>query len=251
MITFVKEQVILVTGASSGIGKAIALQCNKLGATVIANGRNIKRLQEVKSQSSFPEAFHLEPLDLTADMDNLPLWVKSLREKYGKLSGLVPCAGVSLVTPLRDYTREAANQIFDIHYHVPLLLAKGFADRRNNVGNGSAIVFMSSGGVIARAPGLSIYGGAKGALIAAAGSLSKELAPLKIRVNVLAPALVQTPMGDAFFSMISEEAKEKEVQLYPFGIGEPSDVAGTAAFLLSSAGKWITGQTIVLDGGRY
>ncbi len=251
MIAFSPEQRILVTGASSGIGKAIALRLNSLGATVIANGRDAAKLATARDEAPHPERFQPEPLDLTADLDGLPQWVKTLRERHGKLHGLVPCAGVSLICPLREYTREKANALFDIHFHAPLLLAKGFADRRNNTGKGASIVFMASGGAVARAPGLSIYGGAKGALITAGGVLSRELAGQGLRVNTLAPAMVNTPMGEHFFDFIAPEAREKELAAYPLGIGEPDDVAGMAAFLLSEHGRWITGQTIVLDGGRY
>jgi NAD(P)-dependent dehydrogenase (short-subunit alcohol dehydrogenase family) len=252
MISFAADQIILVTGASSGIGEAIALRCNALGATVIASGRSEERLAANKAKAAFPERFHGEIRELTEDMDELPQWVTALRAKYGKFTGLVPCAGVSgLPLPLREYTRQQANAFFDIHFHAPLLLAKGFCDRRNNVGKGASIVFMSSGGALARVAGLSMYGGAKSALMTASVVLSKEYASQGIRVNALAPALVQTPMGLGFLDFISPEAKEEELRLYPLGLGEPDDVASMAAFLLSSQARWITGQTIVMDGGRY
>ncbi len=251
MISFRQEDLLLVTGAGSGIGKAVALACNALGATVVATGRALDKLQAVKNESINPNAFHLEPLDLLADLDALPHWIKSLRERHGKFKGLVCCAGHAGIMPLREYSRTAAAQLFDIHFHAPILLAKGFADRRNNAGPGSSIVFISSAAALAREPGLSAYGGAKAALQAASSVLSKELAPQKIRVNAIAPAVVRTPMGEAYLSFLSEEGAKKEVAAYPLGIGEPDDVAGMVAFLLSDAGRWITGQTIVMDGGRY
>ena len=222
-----------------------------MGTTVIANGRNREKLEAVRKESEHPDAFHAEALDLLADMDALPLWIKELKERYGKLGGLVCCAGHAGIMPLRDYSRTVAGRLLDIHFHVPLLLAKGFADRRNNIGDGSSIVFISSAAALAREAGLAAYGGAKAALMAAAAVLSKELAPQKIRVNALAPAVVRTPMGEEYLSFLSDEAQEKELASYPLGLGEPEDVAQMAAFLLSGAGKWITGQTIAMDGGRY
>jgi NAD(P)-dependent dehydrogenase (short-subunit alcohol dehydrogenase family) len=251
MISFKREHRIVITGASSGIGRAIALTCNALGAAVIANGRDRDRLESAKRESAHPDIFHVESLDLLADMDALPLWIKTLREQYGKLGGLVCCAGHAGIMPVRDYARSVAGQLFDIHLHVPLLLSKGFADRRNNVGPGSSIVFLSSAAAIAKEAGLAAYGGAKAALSTAAAVLSKELAPQKIRVNTVAPAVVRTPMGEAYLSFLSDEAQEKELAAYPLGLGEPGDVAGMVAFLLSDAGKWITGQNIIMDGGRY
>ena len=251
MISFNADQRILVTGASSGIGETIALRLNALGATVIASGRNMEKLAAVKNRAEHPQRFHIEPLDLTADMNTLPVWIKTLKERYGKLGGLVPCAGHAGVMPLREYSLAEAGRLFDIHVHVPLLLAKGFADRRNNIGCGSSIVFISSAAAIAKEAGLAAYGGAKNALLAAAAVLSKELAPQQIRVNSIAPGVVRSPMGEAYLSFLSDEAREKELAAYPLGLGEPEDVAGMASFLLSDAGKWITGQTIVMDGGRY
>ncbi|MDR0466788.1 MAG: SDR family oxidoreductase [Deltaproteobacteria bacterium] len=251
MISFHREHRIVATGAGSGIGKAVALACNALGATVIANGRDLGKLEDAGRKCAHPEAFHVEALDLQADVDALPQWIKSLRERYGKLGGLVCCAGHAGIAPLREYSRVEAGRLFDIHFHVPLLLSKGFADRRNNIGPGSSIVFLSSAAAVAREAGLAAYGGAKAALLTASGVLSKELAPLQIRVNAIAPGVVRTPMGEAYLSFLSDEAREKEMAAYPFGVGAPDDVAGMVAFLLSDAGKWITGQTIVMDGGRY
>ena len=227
------------------------MELNALGATVIANGRNRNKLEAVRKKSAHPDAFHVETLDLLADMDALPLWIKELKERYGKLGGMVCCAGHAGIMPLREYSRTVAGQLFDIHFHVPLLLAKGFADRRNNIGAGSSIVFISSAAATAKEAGLAAYGGAKAALMTAAVVLSKELASQQIRVNTLAPAVVRTPMGEAYLSFLSDEAREKELACYTLGLGEPEDVAKMAAFLLSDTGRWVTGQTIVLDGGRY
>jgi NAD(P)-dependent dehydrogenase (short-subunit alcohol dehydrogenase family) len=251
VISFAPGHVILVTGASSGIGRASALLCNALGATVIACGRNARGLEEAGAASARPEAFFREARDLTDDMDALPSWIAALREKYGKLRGLFCCAGHARLMPLRDYSRVEAQELFDIHFHAPLLLTKGFADRRNNAGPGSSVLFMGSAAVIAKESALSAYGGAKAALLTAMRSLARETAARRIRVNALAPAVVRTPMGDAYLSFLDDDARQKETEAYPLGLGEPEDVARMAAFLLSDAGRWITGQTIILDGGRY
>lgn len=242
---------VLVTGASSGIGKAVALLCNQMGASVIASGRDMVRLQKLKNTCVHPEFLHIEPRDLQEDMDALPQWVAGLRQKYGKLTGLVCCAGYATVMPLRAYDREVAASLYDIHVHVPLLLAKGFADKRNNMGQGCSIVFLSSAAALAKEAGLSAYGGAKAAIQAATLSLSRELAPQGIRINAVAPAMVRTPMNEQYFAMLSPDARDQTLAAYPLGIGTPEDVAQTVVFLLSNSGKWITGQTIVMDGGRY
>lgn len=251
MSLFTPDRTILVTGASSGIGRAIALKLNAEGATVIASGRDRAKLESGRAEAARPEAFHLEARDMTDEMEQLPDWIKTLREKYGKLTGLAPCAGYAIVQPLRQYTREEGAKAFDILYHAPMLLARGFADRRNNIGAGASILFLSSASAIAREAGLSIYGAAKAAVMAGTGILSKELAGQKIRVNAIAPGVVRTPMGEQYLSLISEEAKARELAAYPFGLGEAKDVAAMAVFLLSDKCGWVTGQTIVMDGGRY
>ena len=242
---------VLVTGASSGIGKAVALLCNQMGATVIASGRDLKKLHALQSSCTHKDSLQIEARDLKENMDALPQWVGTLRQKYGKLSGLVCCAGFAALMPLRAYDREIAARLYDIHVHVPLLLAKGFTDRRNNVGHGSSIVFLSSAAALAKEAGLSAYGAAKAAIQATTISLSKELAPQGIRINAVAPAMVQTPMTEQYFAMLGPEASQQTVANYPLGLGTPEDVAKTIVFLLSDSARWITGQTVILDGGRY
>ena len=245
------EHRVLVTGASSGIGMAVSLLCNQKGATVIACGRDMPRLQHLKNTCTNQAFLHIETRDLQEDMDALPQWVAGLRQKYGKLTGLVCCAGYAVVMPLRAYDRNVAAGLYDIHVHAPLLLAKGFADKRNNMGKGSSIVFLSSAAVLAKEAGLSAYGGAKAAIQTATISLSRELAPQGIRVNTVAPAMVRTPMNEQYFAMLNPDARDQTLSAYPFGIGTPEDVAQTVVFLLCDSSKWITGQTIVMDGGRY
>ena len=248
---FSPEHRILVTGASSGIGRAIALRCNALGATVIANGRNEERLRETKNRATNPNAFLIEARDLILDMEVLPGWVTRLREQYGKLGGFVHAAGEGLTAPLGLYDLAVSRALFDIHVHAPILLAKGFADRRNNIGPGSAMVFLASASAVLPPRGKLAYASAKSALITAAKCAARELAPQAIRVNSIAPALVETPMVEGYKELLGQESFDAELAQYPLGIGKPEDIASTACFLLSEKARWITGQNIVMDGGRY
>lgn len=248
---FSPDHRILVTGASAGIGKAIALSCNALGATVLANGRDAIRLSEAKEQAAFPQNFHCEARDLLADMESLPSWITRLRESHGLLSGFVHAAGLGLTASLQLYNLDEARRLFDIHVHAPMLLSKGFADRRNNIGPGASVVFLSSASAVIPQRAKVVYASAKGALLTAARSLSKELAPQGIRVNSIAPALVETSMVEGFKDMLGDEHFAEEKRQYPFGLGRPDDIASLACFLLSTESRWLTGQNIIMDGGRY
>ncbi len=245
MITFDSKQFFLVTGASSGLGEGVALHLNALGASVIAIARNNERLQALKEKCTYPDNMHIEIRDLATDIDTLPEYVKSLRDKYGKLQGLAYCAGIASVKPLQllDYASERA--LFDINYYAPLFMIKGFSDRRINNGKGSAIVVISSIAAKLNDKGNSIYSGTKAAITSSCRCLAKELAPRGVRLNCVSPSIIKTPLI-ALGGSIDLSVQEKR---YPFGFGEVDDVANIIVFLLSDKSKWITAQDYVVDCG--
>lgn len=242
MVSFTAEQRFMVTGASSGIGEGVALLLNELGATVIGIGRNEERLQAMKKKARFPENVFLEKKDLSEDIAGLPAYVKQLREKYGRFQGLAYCAGMIKVMPLRAVEPADIHAIFDINYFAPVFMAKGFADRRNNNGGRSSMVFVASVAGVSGEPGNTSYAGSKGALISTMRSLARELAPAGLRVNCVSPALIETGMADDIARAYAEGK-------YPFGLGQVSDVANVVAFLLSEQTRWITAQNYVIDCG--
>lgn len=250
MISFTAEQRILVTGASSGLGRAMALLLNSLGATVIASGRDIARLEDVRQASVFPERCITESRDLAADLDGLPAWVTDLRQRFGKLYGLAFCAGRTWNIPLQTYNPSQAHLAFDLCCHAPLLVARGFSDRRNNIGPGANMVFLGAAAAVDPNAGQGMYGAAKAALVTAVRCLSKEIAPRGLRANCISPGLVDTPMMRATVEQLGEEFLARERVFYPLGLGMPEDVAHLAAFLLSDKARWLTGQNILLSGGR-
>ncbi|MDL2307134.1 SDR family oxidoreductase [Desulfovibrio sp. OttesenSCG-928-C06] len=247
---FAESDVILVTGASSGIGAGIASLLNSLGATVIASGRSQEKLNALRNDCAEPERFHLEPKDLLDEMDALPKWVSGLVAKYGKLKGMVCSAGIASPMPLQLMELEKARRIFDINYFVPMLLAKGFCDRRNNAGRGAAILFLGSMAATNPLRAQVAYTGSKAAVVASAKGISLEYSSAGIRVNCISPAEVATPLFYGFSEELGDEAPEESVSgRYPLGIGSPGDIAPLAAFLLSDQAGWITGQNYILDGG--
>lgn len=242
MISFTADQRFIVTGASSGIGEGVALLLNELGATVIGIGRNQERLDGMKAKARNPGNVFLEQKDLAEDIGGLPAYVKTLREKYGKFQGMAYCAGLPCINPLRAVDYEEIQRIFAVNYFAAVFMAKGFADKRNNMGSGSSMVFMASRGGVLTDPGMTAYAGSKGALIASMQAIAKELAPTGVRVNCVSPALVQTDMADEIALQYAEGN-------YPMGLGKVSDIANMVVFLLSEKTRWVSAQNYIMDCG--
>lgn len=245
MINFTPDQIFVVTGASSGLGRGVAVLLNKLGATVVGIARNTTRLNETRDMCAHPERFFIEERDLTADIGQLPAYVKQLREKYGKFRGMAICHGITKVMPMQLMDNSDLHGLFDCDYFSPMMLAKGFVDRRNNTGRGASLVSISSLGATTCNRGMIAYAGVKAALIASMKSLAREVAPFGIRVNTVSPSDIKTPMVLSSDSYVTES----KAALYPLGLGEVEDVANMIVYLLSDAAKWITTQNYVIDCG--
>ncbi|MBQ7607910.1 MAG: SDR family oxidoreductase [Desulfovibrionaceae bacterium] len=244
-VAFTNKDLLLVTGASSGLGQAGAILLNRLGAKVIGVGRDAARLKRTQALCPYPEHFFLERCDLTENLQDLAIQVGEWRKKYGRLRGLLYCAGTVTVLPAALQGTDEMRDLFDINVFAAYQLARGFLDRRNNMGEGSSIVFLASLAALRESSGTTAYASSKGAVISLARSLACEYLRQKIRVNSISPGLVPTPMTARQYADL-----ESLAQTYPLGPGRPEDIANTAAFLLSPAARWITGQNLVVDGGR-
>jgi len=236
---------ILVTGASSGIGRETAVLLSQLGARVILAGRNKGRLDGTQAMLD-GSGHRAEQFDL-ADLDAIPAWVKDISSRYGALHGVVNSAGIYGVFPLRTLTKSQLEETLHLNLNAAILLAKGFRQKGCHTERG-AIVFLSSVAGLRGHAGISAYTASKSALIGVTRSLAIELARDGIRVNNVAPGLVETEMAGQFEeqTLAGRTGVESE---YPLGVGRPRDVANGIAFLLSDAARWITGTTLVIDGG--
>lgn len=243
MISFDKEQIFIVTGASSGIGKCVAETLNALGATVVAIARREDKLIELKENAKFPENIHIEIKDLSENIEELPDYVKSLKAKYGKFSGMAYCAGIGEVQPLQLMDYENTTKEFKINYFAPIFMLKGISDRRINTGKGTSCVFIASIAASCCDKGHVVYSGSKAALISSVKAAAKELSASGVRLNCVSPSIIETPMTNDFEYINSQKEK------YPMGIGKPDDVANLLVYLLSDTAKFISGQNYIIDSG--
>ncbi len=237
---------ILVTGASAGIGRQTAIELSRLGAEVVLVARNAARLAETYAQ--LEGAGHsCEAFDLN-DTDSIPAKLRAIAKESGALHGVVHCAGIQRTRPLRALESSDMEEVMRVNVTAGLLLAKGFR-QKGVCGAGGSIVFVSSVMGIVGNAALSVYSASKGALISMTRSLALELAREGIRVNCVAPAFVHTEMFAEMQTLLTPEQIAEIEKAHPLGVGEPEDVAYAVAYLLSPAAKWVTGSTLVADGG--
>ncbi len=236
------DKTILVTGATSGIGRAIALECSKMGAKLIIVGRNIERLEETFSYLEGVDHFKFD-LDLINENDMI-----TFVNKLPVINGLVHAAGILNTVPFKFSNKKKFLDIFETNFfaHVELsrLLIKG-----GKIENEASIIFISSiDGLKTTHIGNTIYSASKAAICSVAKNMALELVNKNIRVNSILPGMVNTPLihNDSFTS----EDLEKEKSNYLFKrFGKPEEVAYAAIYLLSDASKWVTGSNMVIDGG--
>lgn len=236
------NKTILVTGASSGIGRQIALSICEMGGNVVVTGRDKKRLEETfinlkgKNNSSII-ADLLNQNDLSALVNNIPM-----------LDGIVHCAGIVKPFPVKFLSEEKIQETFQTNYNIQVLLMAQIT-RQKKINKNASIVFLSSISATHPHKGGALYSASKAAIESLSKVIALEFYPQGIRSNCLSPAMVKTPMYDYAEKGASKETLDEHVNKYPLGIGSPADVANAAVFLLSDASKWITGITITLDGG--
>lgn len=236
-----ESKTILVTGASSGIGRGVAVTCSKMGATVIINGRNVSKLQETLTLMESDE-HQMMPGDLT-DETALSTLVASLP----KLDGVVHCAGIGQRIPCKDLQEENVNQVMDVNFKAPVMLQAELL-RQKKLNKAASIVFIASIASWSPSFGNAVYSASKGAIISYANCLALELAPRKIRVNCISPAMVWTDLITK--DGIDEEQLKEDEQKYPLKrYGQPEDIANLAVYMLSDASAWMTGSNVKISGG--
>lgn len=232
---------ILVTGASSGIGRGIAIACSKMGATVIINGRNEQRLAETMTEMQGEENLSLA-VDLS-DSNSLTGMVSRLP----KLDGIVHCAGIGQRVLCKQLQEADLDTMMDVNFKAPVMLQTEIL-KQKKINKGASIVFIASIASDSPSIGNAVYSASKGAIISYANCLALELAPRQIRVNCILPAMIWTDL--ILKGGITEEELKEDEKKYPLKrYGKPEDIANLSIYLLSNAAAWMTGSSIKITGG--
>lgn len=233
---------IFVTGASSGIGKATAIECSKMGATVIITGRNKIRLNE--TYELLKGEGHKQ---ITADMHD-PGEIETLLGNLSAVDGIVHCAGVGEYKPFQFVNRENLNDIFSVNFFAPIEITTRML-KKKLINKNSSIVFISSvSGIFVSFIGGSAYGATKAAISGITKGMALDLATKKIRVNTVSPGMVDTDILRE--GKITDEQLEDDMKKYPLRrYGKPDEIAHAVIYLLSDASGWVTGTNLLIDGG--
>jgi NAD(P)-dependent dehydrogenase (short-subunit alcohol dehydrogenase family) len=235
-----ENKIFLVTGASSGIGYEVCKGIHEQGGNFIAISRREHLLVNLLTETSQKNKYIVADLTKEDELNNII-------NKIGKIDGIVHCAGIVRLVPIKYYNKNLIDEMRSINYDSIINLVN-LLSKNKKINRQSSIVLVSSLAGLFGMKGNGIYAGTKGALIAISRVWANEFAPLKIRVNCVSPGMVRTSMAEN--EDLPQKAYDEDEKKYPLGYGEPSDVSNVIIFLLSNGSKWITGQNLILDGGR-
>ena len=238
---------ILVTGASSGIGRAVAIMAASLGASIILIARDEKRLKETLNtlQGTGHQIYSIDATDYSKIEETINEEV-GIR---GPISGFVHCAGVEKTISFKASTATIFKQIFEINVFAGFEIARILSQKKIVSDQGASFVFLSSVmGKIGKT-GAVAYCASKSALLSGVKAMALELASKRIRCNCVLPGVVETELVQNLFKTLPEESIQKILDGHPLGLGRPEDVASLICFLLSDQARWITGSEYTIDGG--
>lgn len=239
-----QNKLILVTGATSGIGEGVCKNVLSQGAKVIGIGRDGSKIKDTLFTQ---KKFFFKSFDLVK-IDEIESLIKDCISEFGKLDGIVFCAGREETIPLSVYKNEKIKSLFDLNTFSAIEILRVFSKKKNS-NNNSSVVFLSSVmGELAQ-PGILGYCATKSAILGVVKSSALELSNRGIRVNAVSPGVVRTPMSKDFFEKLTDDNIDRIKSMHPLGIGEIENISPIITFLLSIQSSWITGQNFKVDGG--
>ncbi|NWJ51762.1 MAG: SDR family oxidoreductase [Bacteroidetes bacterium] len=241
-------KIIIVTGASSGIGRQCAIACSEAGAQVVLMGRDKTRLAASLELMHRPELHLVYALDLN-EYDKVKSIIIEIVASVGKIYGVINCAGISTTLSFKMGLPSKMEDFFRVNVIGGMNLTRIVTKKGFMTDEGGSVIFISSVMGSLGESGKSLYSMTKGALLSGSKSLAIELAEKKIRVNCISPGVVSSPMSNKAVYSKNEESLKKIINYHPLGLGKPEDIANACVFLLSDASKWITGINMIVDGG--
>lgn len=241
-----ENKTIVITGASSGIGRQCAIDCSRMGARTVLIARNEERLLDtLRTLEGSGHTCYFFDLERIGGIKEL--MGKIIRES-GKIDGFIHAAGIEKTLPLKLLSPEDYTHIYKVNTLSAFEFIRLFSEKRH-FNDGGHIVLISSIMAIVGRGGVAAYAASKGAMVSAVRTMALELAKKGICINCVSPGTVLTPLMENFLSTLSEEDREKRMDGFPLGLGETVDVSNACIYLLSDASRWITGQNLIVDGG--
>lgn len=237
---------VLVTGATSGIGREAAITLSRCGATVVFSGRNPERLAQ--TQAMLQGTGHHASEASLAQVEQVAEWAKGLAQHTGPFDGIFHAAGVGALRPARMLKQSHVDEVFGSSLMASLGLAKA-ASQKGVLNDGASVLLMSSVAGLRGQAGMTAYSAAKAGVDGLVRSLACELAPRQIRVNALAAGAVASEMHQTITAQLEEASLKAYEGHHLLGFGQTQDIAQAVVFMMSSGARWITGTTFVVDGG--
>jgi NAD(P)-dependent dehydrogenase (short-subunit alcohol dehydrogenase family) len=243
----IKGKNIIITGGASGIGRQCAIDFSNAGANLVLLDLNEEQLEATMQQCNPEVNCYCYKCDLT-DEDALKALINQIVEESGVIGGMLHCAGIEKTLPYNKFSTEDFNKIFNVNFVgamnlIKLLSKKIYRDEKFKI-----VLIASITAVVGR-PGVTAYAASKGAIVSAVKTMALEMAAKGININCISPGTILTPLMRKMMESLTDEQREERKSGFPLGLGEPSDIANTAMFLLSDGARWITGQNIIVDGG--
>ena len=243
----IEGKTIVITGSASGIGRQCAIDFSNAGANLVLLDINEEQLSVTKELCNPEVSCRVYRCDLT-DAESLDSLVKQVVSENGLISGMLHCAGIEKTLSFAKLSSADYERIYSVNVVGAINLLKQLTKKGIRADNAKYVLIASITALVGRL-GVAAYAASKGAIVSIVKTLALELAPKGMTINCISPGTILTPLMQKMMESLTEEEQAARKEGFPLGLGNPSDIANTAMFLLSDGARWITGQNIVVDGG--